>query len=250
MIVLRSLLFTLGQIIITLVHTPFMLLVWPLPFTLRYAYASLWGKAILFWLRIVCGLTYKVRGAEHIPTDRAAIIMCKHQSAWETISLQSVFPPQVWVLKRILLFIPFFGWSLAMLNPISIDRKASRKAIEQIVEQGKQRLDDGIWVVIFPEGTRAAPGQRGEYRRGGALLAERTGYPVVPVAHNAGEFWPKNSFIKKPGVIEMQIGKAIFPQGKNAQQIIAEVEASIESMMCELGRTEIGNDAKASDQNS
>ncbi|GMR07896.1 MAG: lysophospholipid acyltransferase family protein [Gammaproteobacteria bacterium] len=235
MIVLRSLFFFLGQVIITLVHTPFMLLTLPFSFKVRYAYARLWGKAILFWLRITCGITYTVQGAEHIPTDQTAIIMCKHQSAWETISLQSVFPPQVWVLKRVLLLIPLFGWALAMLNPVSIDRKASRKAIEQIVEQGKQRLDNGIWIVIFPEGTRVAPGQRGDYHRGGAILAERTGYPVVPVAHNAGEFWPRNSFIKKPGVIEMHIGALIPPEGKSARQIIAEVKESIEGMMTEPG---------------
>jgi 1-acyl-sn-glycerol-3-phosphate acyltransferase len=135
--------------------------------------------------------------------------MCKHQSSWETLALQALFPPQVWVLKRELLWIPFFGWGLASLNPIAIDRSAGRKALNQVVEQGRERLSSGAWVVIFPEGTRIPTGEIGKFGMGGAFLAVETGYPVVPVAHDAGKSWPKHGFIKYPGVIKLVIGDKI-----------------------------------------
>jgi 1-acyl-sn-glycerol-3-phosphate acyltransferase len=236
MIYLRSFLFAMGQVLITLIMAPLIILSYPLPFHPRYRFAALWGKFVLWWLKLTCGIRYEVSGRKNIPADTAGIIMCKHQSAWETISLQSVFPPQIWVLKRELLWLPFFGWALAALDPIAIDRKAGRKAFQQVVEQGRQRLDTGRWVVIFPEGTRIAPGQKGRYRQGGAVLAEQTGYPIVPVAHNAGVYWPRHAFLKHPGTIHMKIGKVIDPQGKTAQQIIQEVEDRIETMMASIGQ--------------
>ncbi len=166
----------------------------------------------------------------------AAMILAKHQSAWETIAFQQIFPPQTWVLKRELLWIPLFGWALALMRPIAIDRGAGRVAIEQVIEQGRERLQSGIWVVVFPEGTRVAPGTRKRYAMGGAILAAETGYPVVPVAHNAGSFWLRRGFLKKPGTVRVVIGPTIDPRGKKAEEIIKQTEEWIEGRMVELER--------------
>ncbi len=190
---------------------------------------------MLFLLRHVCGIRYQLTGAENIPKT-PSIILSKHQSAWETLAFQEIFPPQVWVLKKELLWIPFFGWGLAMTSPIAIDRSARKKALEQIVEQGKDRLSQGFWIVIFPEGTRIPPGQRGKYRIGGAWLATHTDTLVVPVAHNAGELWGRNSFIKYPGTITVSIGKPIDPAGMEAGELNAQVEAWIENEMLRIGQ--------------
>jgi 1-acyl-sn-glycerol-3-phosphate acyltransferase len=162
------------------------------------------------------------------------VILAKHQSAWETIAFQQIFPPQTWVLKRELLWIPLFGWALALLRPIAIDRGAGRVAIEQVIEQGRERLQSGIWVVVFPEGTRVAPGTRRRYGIGGAALAAASGYPVVPVAHNAGSFWPRRGFRKRPGMIRVVIGPVIDSHGKTAEEIRRQAEEWIENTMAGL----------------
>lgn len=209
------------------------LLCFPFPFKVRYYVASRWARLNLWWLSRSCGVRYRVTGLEHIPRE-TAIIFCKHQSTWETLALQAIFPPQVWVLKRELLWLPFFGWALAMLGSIAINRKAGRKAIEQLVTQGRERLEDGRWVVVFPEGTRIAPGSKGRYRIGGAVLAEQSGHPIVPVAHNAGEFWPKRGFLKRPGEIQVVIGPAIQSQGRTAAEILKQAETWIEDTMVQI----------------
>ncbi len=183
---------------------------------------------MLFLLRVICGIRYRVLGAEHIP-ETPSIVLSKHQSAWETLAFQKIFPPQVWVLKKELLRIPFFGWGLAMTSPIAIDRSSGKAALEQVVEQGRDRLKQGFWVVIFPEGTRIAPGKKGKYRIGGAWLATHVDVPVVPVAHNAGEFWGRNSFIKRPGTITVSIGAPIDPGGMDPGDLNVKVEAWIEA---------------------
>ncbi|HSO06851.1 MAG TPA: lysophospholipid acyltransferase family protein, partial [Pelomicrobium sp.] len=156
------------------------------------------------------------------------------QSAWETLAFQEIFPPQVWVLKKSLLWIPFLGWGLGMMSPIAIDRKRTREAMKHTVELGRRRLDYGFWVVIFPEGTRVRPGERGRYRSGGAVLAVETGAPVVPVAHNAGRVWPKNSFVKHPGTVTVSIGPPIATPGRDAADVIREVEDWIETEMARI----------------
>lgn len=161
-------------------------------------------------------------------------MLCKHQSAWETIALQKIFPPQVWVIKRELLWLPFFGWGLAMTSTVAIKRSEGREAIKQLLRQGKERLALGFCVVIFPEGTRIPFGQRGRYKIGGALLAVSSGAPVVPVAHNAGRLWGRNSFLKYPGVITMSIGPAIDPSGLKAEEINRQVEKWIENEVTKL----------------
>ena len=227
---LRSVLFNLGMVLFAVVFAIMGLLFTPFPFRVRYGFISQWARVTLWWLAVTCNLRFEVMGRDNIPSG-TAIIFCKHQSAWETLALQRIFPPQVWLLKRELLWIPFFGWGLAMLEPIAINRSQGTKAIRQLVEHGTARLRAGRWVVIFPEGTRMAPGERGVYHKGGALLAEKSGYPVVPVAHNAGEYWPRHGFMKKPGTIRVVIGPAISTAGRKATEINALAEQWIESQM-------------------
>jgi 1-acyl-sn-glycerol-3-phosphate acyltransferase len=232
---LRSTLYMLLLVIITPPYAVFTLTCFPLSPHNRYRVTSTWTRMILFLLEHVCGLRYRILGAENIP-DTPSIVLSKHQSAWETLACQKIFPPQVWVLKKELLRIPFFGWGLAMTSPIAIDRSAGRSALDQVVEQGRNRLEQGFWVVIFPEGTRIPIGQKGKYRIGGAWLATHTGVPVVPVAHNAGEFWARNAFIKKPGTITVSIGKPIDPSGMEPNALNAQVESWIESEMARISQ--------------
>jgi 1-acyl-sn-glycerol-3-phosphate acyltransferase len=199
----------------------------------RWRLLQVWVNFILWWLKVTCKLTHEVQGSEHI-TPEAGIVFSKHQSTWETIALQQIFPVQVWVAKRELMWIPFFGWGLAMMKCIHIKRGSGKAAVKQLVTQGSARLKEGIWVIIFPEGTRIPAGQRGRYRIGGAVLAEQSGYPIVPVAHNAGEYWPRRSFIKRPGVIQVRIGAPIDPAGKTAQQLLTEASDWIEDRMAEI----------------
>lgn len=236
MLVLRSLLFSLGMGISILVFAPLSVMTFPFPFVLRYRFITQWARFNLWWLKKTCNLGYTVSGTENIPAENA-IILCKHQSAWETLALQRIFPPQIWLLKRELLWIPFFGWGLAMLEPIAIDRKSAKKAMRQLIDQGTERLRNGRWIVIFPEGTRIAPGIKGRYAPGGARLAKHSGYPVVPVAHNAGEFWPRRGFIKRPGKIKVVIGPAIESRGITVEEINAAAETWIEDTMRKISQT-------------
>ncbi len=234
MVILRSLIYFLLQLVITPVFMLIGLLVVPLSPLQRYAYISKWAHIMLWLLRVVCGVRMEVRGRENIPAE-PCLILCKHQSAWETIALQLVFPPQVWVLKRELLKIPFFGWGLAMTSPIAINRGESREAMRTLLREGKDRLARGFCVVIFPEGTRVPYGQRGKYKLGGALLGVSCGSPVVPVAHNAGKLWGKNAFLKYPGLITLSIGQPIHPQkGMKADELNRQVEAWIEAEIPKL----------------
>lgn len=234
LVFVRSLVFALIQIVLTVIFGIIAVLSFPLPPHTRYRIVTVWTHCVLWLLAHICGLRYRVLGSEHIPAS-PSVILCKHQSAWETMALQQIFPPQVWVLKRELLRIPFFGWGLAVLSPIAIDRTAGRQALEQLVEQGRQRFASGFWVVIFPEGTRVPPGQHGEYRVGGAWLAAKAGVPIVPVAHNAGTAWGKNAFLKHPGMITVSIGPTIDPHGRKPTALIQEVEQWIEAEVARLG---------------
>lgn len=228
MLVLRSLIFLLLQLLITPVFALLALLTFPFSALTRYRFISLWAKLMLKLLHMVCGIHHEVRGTENLPVE-PCVVLCKHQSAWETLALQKIFPPQVWVLKRELLWIPFFGWALALTSPIAIKRSDGKAAMRQLLKQDRERLEQGFCVVIFPEGTRIPFGQRGKYKIGGALLAENSGVPVVPVAHNAGRLWGRNSFSKHPGLITMSIGKPIQTVGKKADEINAQVEEWIEN---------------------
>ncbi len=187
-----------------------------------------WVAFTLWTLKIFCGLDYEVEGLENIP-DHGFIIMCKHSSTWETIVLQQFFGPMVWVVKRELTWIPFFGWALKSIDAIALNRGTGRKAINQLVTESKLRMDEGRILVMFPEGTRVLPMQYKPFKIGGAIVSQQTGYMVLPIAHNAGEFWPRHSWIKWPGTIRIVIGEPIHPQGKTPEQIIGEVEKWITS---------------------
>lgn len=230
---LRSGLFTLFQWVITPVFAVISLLTFPFSRLTRYRIITTWSRLITGAAALICGVRYRVIGAENIPRE-PCVILSKHQSAWETLAWQTIFPPQVWVMKRELLWIPFFGWGLAMLSPIAINRGSGSKALRQMAEQGKERMAAGFYIVIFPEGTRVAPGARGTYHPGGAWLTVKTGALALPVAHNAGECWRKNAFIKQPGLITVSIGKPIASQGLSAAELNQRIEQWIESEMPRL----------------
>ena len=233
MIALRSGLFALALALVTPPYALLALASAPLPRLARYRVISWWSKIMLWLLRVLCGVRCRVEGREHLPR-RPAVILSKHQSAWETLAFQQIFPPQVHVLKRELLWIPFFGWGLALMSPIAIDRARGTAALRQIARKGRERLEQGFWVVIFPEGTRVAPGEKRRYQLGGAWLAAHAGAPVVPVAHNGGRAWPKKSFLKHPGRVTVRIGPAIETAGRDPQAINAEAEAWIEAQQTAL----------------
>jgi 1-acyl-sn-glycerol-3-phosphate acyltransferase len=234
---IRSVLFWVGFALSTVLFALISPLTLPFNWHGRFGIMSQWTRFNVWWLRVTCGLGYEVQGQEHLAGE-AGVLLCKHQSTWETIALQRFIPPQVWVLKRELMRIPFFGWGIAVTEPIAIDRGAGRRALEQLVEQGRDRLERGLWVVTFPEGTRVAPGERGRYKLGGAVLAARTGRPVVPVAHNAGIYWPRHSFIKYPGTVRVEIGAPIETRDREPEAILKEAEEWIESRQKELDRVE------------
>lgn len=236
MIWLRSFIFALGMWLFTPLYFFVAFFSLPLPPVARYKAIAPWAYLMLRWLKLTCGLDYRVVGRENIPQTQA-IVLSKHQSAWETLAFQEILPPLVWVLKRELLRLPFFGWALAIASPIAIDRGAGRAALKQILDQGKDRLAKGFWVVVFPEGTRVSPGTKGKYNIGGAWLATHAGVPVLPVAHNAGEFWGKNGFLKRPGTITISFGPLIETAGIKADELNARAEAWIES---EMGRIAAG----------
>jgi 1-acyl-sn-glycerol-3-phosphate acyltransferase len=234
MIFIRSLIFFVVQLIWVPFYATLMMFTFPLKAHTRYFLVSGLAYSVMWLLRVICNIRMEVRGAENI-SKAPCIILCKHQSAWETFALQTVFPPQVWVLKRELLWLPFFGWGLALTSPIAINRSDGKGAMKQLLKQGKERLADGFCVVIFPEGTRMPYGQRGKYKIGGAMLAASSGIPVTPVAHNAGKFWGRNSFLKYPGTIVMSIGKPIATAGLKADEINRQVEEWIEAEVERIG---------------
>ena len=236
----RAAIFWLASILMLVFVVLGMMLLLPAPLNIRYHFATIWGRSNVWLLRVVCGLDFQVKGAENLPKG-AAIAMVKHQSTWETYALQQILPAQAWVLKRELLWVPLFGWGLKMLNPIALDRRAGRKAVSQLVRQGEQRLANGRWVIIFPEGTRTPPGRKGDYKIGGAILASRVDYPVVPVAHNAGEFWPRHSFIKWPGKISVVIGAPIYGKGRKPEEVNQEVAEWIEGEMEKISNPSLWN---------
>ncbi len=229
----RSLLFWAGFATFTVFFALLLFLSFPLPFNRRFGITRAWSGTTIAWLRLTCNLRYEVAGLENVGPG-PGIVFAKHQSTWETLTLNFWFTPQSWVVKRELLWIPIFGWGMSMMDPIALNRSAGRKAVDQLVELGRKHLRKGRWIIVFPEGTRIAPGKRGRYRIGGALLAERSAVAVTPVAHNAGEYWPRRRFIKEPGVIKVRIGPPIASTNKTAQQILAQAESWIEAEMANI----------------
>ena len=231
---LRSALFALALVLITPPYAVLALASAPLPRMARYRIISGWSRLVVLLAKAVLGIDWRVEGREHLPA-RPAVILSKHQSAWETMAFQLIFPPQVHVLKRELLWIPFFGWGLALMSPIAINRSRGMAALRSIARRGRERLAQGFWVVVFPEGTRVAPGTSKDYHPGGAWLACAAGAPVVPVAHNAGLFWPRNAFLKRPGTVTVRIGPPIDAANHDASTVNQLAKTWIEEQQRALG---------------
>ncbi len=238
MVLFRSIVYLAFLSLTTIVIAPILFAFkWVLPYQTLANLGKLWGRINLEAVGIICGLKYRLHGWDKLPNDNC-IVLSKHQSTWETIALRGLLPStNTWVIKRELLWIPFFGWGMAALGPIALDRKAGRQAIKQLVQEGRQSLEAGRWVVIFPEGTRTSPGEHIKYNLGGALLAEKTGYPILPIAHNAGVFWKRRGILKFPGFIDLVIGDPIRTQGLKASEINLLVERWIEETVASLPQT-------------
>lgn len=205
-----------------------------------YAVAVSWCRLQLSLLRLLCQLDYTVRGRENLPVGSAVVLM-KHSSSWETIAQMLLFPRQSWVLKRELIWAPILGWVIWLMKPIAIDRRGGRAAVEQVISQGRQRLDDGLWVVVFPEGTRVPAGQVRRYGLSGTLLAQAAGRPIVPVAHNAGQFWPRRGLYKRAGTIEVVIGEPIVTEGRDPRELNAGIQAWVEAELAAMGSESSGS---------
>lgn len=230
MIFIRSVLFFVFALVNTIFFGAFVVPLCFIHFKTGYDGARLWGVVTLWLAKSVCGIQYKVKGLENIP-ETPCVSMAKHQSAWETVFILVTIPRAVWIIKRELQWLPIVGWVLYALKSIAIDRKSGKRAVDQIEEQGRDRLAQGLWVSIFPEGTRVAPGQRGRYGIGGAWLAAQTGTPILPIAHNAGECWRRYAFLKYPGTVSVSIGPLIDTKGRVASDVIKLVENWIEAEM-------------------
>ena len=236
--------FFAGLVVSTVVFALLAPLTAPLPYRTRYRFITRWSRFNLWWLGVTCGLRFVVEGAANLPRE-ASVVLCRHESMWETLALQTLIAPQTWLLKQSLLRIPFFGWGLALLRPIAIDRASGHEAIRALVREGGRCLDDGLWVVVFPEGTRLAPGERRPFQRGGAHLAKRAGRAVVPVAHNSGDFWRRRSFIKRPGIIRLAIGPAIDSGDASASEINRRAEEWIHTRLASIRNGAAARTARA-----
>ena len=227
---LRSLLFTGFFLLFTFAYAIFFVIASSLlPWRARFALARLWARTLLAALRITCRLDYRVEGLANLPAGEACIALVKHSSSWETVAQAAFLPPQAWVLKRELTWIPFIGWGLRLLRCIAINRGAGGTAVRHMIEQGRDRLQQGMWIVVFPEGTRMPPGETRRYGVGGAAIASETGARIVPVAHNAGWFWPRRGLLKRPGTIRVVIGAPITTLGRDAREINEEAQRFIEA---------------------
>lgn len=238
---LRSGLLFISVLAMTIILALVVFIVAPFSNKLCFKIARFWSVSTLFLTETLCGLSYHVTGLENISLDNAAIVLSKHQSAWETVFLTAALPPSCTLLKKSLLWIPFWGWAMIALKPIAIDRSTPKEALSQLLKQGAKRLQEGYWLVIYPEGTRTAPGEQRKFSASGSLLAQRTGFPVIPIAHNAGEFWPRYSFVKYPGVIQVKIGPTIAVVGRKSKEINAEVESWIINAMQEIETSKINH---------
>lgn len=196
-----------------------------------------WLKVVVWAAGWMLGIRNRVIGAENLPVDKRApaILLVKHQSTWETFSLPTLMPhPLAYVFKKELLYVPFFGWAMSRLDMIHIDRSKRSQAFAKVVQQGQALLDQGIWVIMFPEGTRIERGQQGQYKSGGTRLAVQTGAPVIPIAVTSAKCWPRKALIKRPGTVDVSIGPPIPSEGRDPEELMREVEAWIEAEMRRL----------------
>jgi len=230
----RGWLFSALLVLNTIAGSLWAVVLWPLPHRIGYFFAvRCWALANLWLLRVICGVGWEVRGAHNLPTEPSVVLM-KHSSAFETIAQALLFPRQTWILKRELMFLPVFGWGLAAMRAIGVDRARGSRAIRSLVRLARERLAEGLWIIVFPEGTRVAPGQTGNYAPGGAMIASAACRPVVPVAHNAGDYWPRRSAAKKPGTIRVVIGPPLDSRHQGARKLTGDAKAWIEEEVGKL----------------
>jgi 1-acyl-sn-glycerol-3-phosphate acyltransferase len=227
---LRSLLFMVFMVVTTPLIVLALLCVFWLPSRQRRLFVMPWVRAVMWMIRHLLGIRHRIEGAGNIPAT-PCVVLCKHQSAWETFALQVIFPLTAFVYKKELHWLPFFGWGIKLMPFVGIDRTAGKAALNQVAERGKRRLAEGYSVVIFPEGTRVPPGQHRRYKIGGAWLAVAAGAPVVPVALDSGECWRRNAFLKTPGTVTVSIGPAIDPAGRSAEEVNTLAEQWVEAEM-------------------
>lgn len=244
---LRSLLFTLFQLIVTPPYAIVVMLVFFLDPVPRFAVIRRWTMLNVWGARVICGIRYRVIGTENIPAE-PHLILSKHSSTFETLALNNLFFPIAFVAKKELLALPFFGWAFALASPITIDRSTGNRAMQLMVEQGRDRLEHGFWIVIFPEGTRIKAGTRAKYKTGGARLAIGMQRPILPVAHNAGYLWPKGAWGKTAGTITISIGRPISSAGREPAELTAEVERWIEDEVARLGDPRVATHADVAPQ--
>ena len=231
MLLLRSVLFYLVYSLTLVPHASLcVLLGWMLPLHTRYQYFTQWNRFVVWWVGVCCGVRYEVQGREKVPAE-PFVLLSNHQSPWETLFLYYEFRPLCAVLKRELFRIPFFGWALWMLRPIAIDRSKRRNARDSLLSQGKQQLSNGISILVFPEGTRGEPGQDRKYYTGGAELAIAAEARILPVAHNAGVYWPARKLVKTPGTITVVIGDPIDTNGREARELTEELKRWVASVL-------------------
>lgn len=217
---LRATLYYIGFYGVTVVYSTVCLLLSPLlSFNSRFKLVTGINFFYMFWMRLCCGLKVDIQGAENLPKNGGYVVVSNHQSEWETLFFQTLVRPQSAVLKQELLKIPFFGWALALLKPIALDRSKRRGALKQLLQQGKERLAEGISVLIFPQGTRVPVGKTGKFNKGGAMLAVSAGVPIIPIVHDAGIFWPGKSFIKYPGTVTLRVGPAIQTHDRSVNEV-------------------------------
>ena len=237
MLLVRSALFNLFFFVLTPIFSILILLFRPFGFSVSWFWAKLWSQIMLGLARIICDIKVEIEGREHFPA-KACVVMAKHQSAMETIAMPMLVPAYAWILKRELFYIPIFGWALAVMDAIAIRRGNPREAIKQVIEQGKQRLAENRWVVIFPEGTRSAVGTTGNYQPGGLVVAHKAGAAILPMAHNAGAHWPKRGFIKMPGTVTFKFLPLIDAETVSATKrsdLLQQLETAIETETRKLG---------------
>lgn len=238
---LGSVLFTTLLLVMTPLWGLLMFCVFFLPHRGQFALARVWAATLLWFLKFFCRLDYRVQGLENLPAG-AHVALWKHSSSWETIAQMVILPPQVWVLKRELMWVPFVGWGLALTRPIAINRSAGHAAVKHVVEQGKKRIARGYWVSIFPEGTRMPAGETRKYGVSGVLLAQAAGCLMVPIAHNAGYFWPRRGLRKERGTIHVVIGSPVNPRDRDPRRVNEELQDWVENQVRSMSSTQSGQD--------